>query len=152
VRKSVCPPITVLDKYERKRARTLERGSESGSISDEDVQATKVCHGSGDCFLRLLDITHVGREGEYLCGRSLAQDRFFACVQRLLLTRDDHQRCASTREMQGCLEADAARCTSDQDDLPRKILRVVEDLWVDERINADNITVLALLQQAGHCN
>jgi hypothetical protein len=60
------------------------------------------------------------------------------------------------RETQRCLEADAARCASDQNDLPRKSLRVVMDLWVDERIDAtgDNITVLVLLQQwqAGHCN
>ena len=113
---------------------------------------TKVCYGGGDRFLRLLDITHVSWEGEHLCRRSLAQDRAFACVQRLLLTRDDHQRCAGTREMQGCFKADATRCTSDQDDLPGKTLRVVMDLWVDERIDADNITVLALLQQVGHCN
>jgi hypothetical protein len=69
--------------------------------------------------------------------------RVFACVQHLLPTRDDHQRCAGTREMQGCLEADTARCTSDQDDLTREILCVVMDLWVDERIDADNVTDLA---------
>jgi hypothetical protein len=54
--------------------------------------------------------------------------------------------------MQSCLEADAARCTSDQDDLPRKSLCVVMDLRVDEGIDADNIIGLALLQQAGLCN
>jgi hypothetical protein len=109
-----------------------------------------VCHGGGHRFLRLFDITYVGWESEHLCGRLLAQDRVFACVQRLLFTRNDHQRCAGTREMQSCLEADAARCASDQDDLLRKSLRVVMDLWVDERINAENITILALLQQAGY--
>jgi len=54
--------------------------------------------------------------------------------------------------MQGRLEADAARCTSDQDNLSRKSLRVVMDFWVDERIDADNVTVLVLLQQAEQCN
>ena len=54
--------------------------------------------------------------------------------------------------MQGCLEADAARCTSDQDHLPCKSLRVVMDFWVDEWIDAGNILVLALLQEAGHGN
>ena len=117
--------------YERKRTRTLERWSEISGIRHEDVQAPKVCHGSGNRFLRLLDITHVGWEGEYLCRRSLAQDRIFACIQGLLLTRDDHQRCAGTREMHGRLEADAAGCTSNKDDLPRQSLCVVMDLWVD---------------------
>lgn len=46
------------------------------------------------------------------------------------------------------IEADAARCTSDQDDLPRKILRVVVDLWVDEKIDADYITDLAHFEES----
>ena len=57
---------------ERNRTRTLERWSEISRIRHEDVQAPKVCHCHGDRFLRLLDITHVGWEGEYTCaeGRS----------------------------------------------------------------------------------
>ena len=61
----------------------------------------------------------------------------------------DAPACAKCKAISG---ADAARCTSDQDDFAvrRKSLRVVMDLWVDERIEADKFTVLLLLQQAGH--
>ncbi|SRR6266436_4291780 len=102
------PYYNKLGKGTQEKARTLKRGSESGSISDENVQAAKVCHGGGDSFLRLLDVAHVGWEGEHLCGGSLAQDGVSACIQRLLLACDDCQGRASTRELQGRLETDPA--------------------------------------------
>ncbi len=114
----------------KERARTLKRGSENGSIRHKDVQATKVGYGDSDRFLRLLDVTYVGWEGENLCGRSLTQDGISACVH----------------------ETNAARCARNQDNLPRERLRVVADLRVDEWINADRNTVLVLLPQVKHDN
>ncbi len=51
-----------------------------------------------------------------------------------------------------CLETDFPRCARDQDDLTRESLRVAMDIWVDEWINTEKVTVLALLLQAGHHN
>jgi hypothetical protein len=52
--------------------------------------------------------------------------------------------------MQGCLETDAARRASDQDDPPRERLGVVVDLWVDERVYADNPRLALLVADILH--
>ncbi len=69
-RKLACH-ITTNSAKVRKKNHTLKQGSESGSISRENVQVTKVCHGGSDIFLRLLDITHVR------CGQNRALRALF---------------------------------------------------------------------------
>src|ERR1700679_711563 len=72
---------------------------------------------------------------EHLCGRSLVS---------LLASSASCLRATIIRDAPARAECKVASrpMPRDQDDLPREILRVVMDLWVDERIAADNITDL----------
>ena len=90
--------------------------------------------------------TSAGKVSTCAEGRSRRnQDRVPACVQGLLLARDNRQGCASPREIQGRLETNSARCATDQDDLSSECLRVVVGLWVDEGVNADNHRLALLM-------
>jgi len=74
--KIVCPPNIYFEHVPPFRwvctCEGLKERAEYGSVRHEDIQATKASHGGGDSFCRLLDVAHIGWEGEHLRGWSLA--------------------------------------------------------------------------------